>query len=261
MLRGLWLYRGFVLNSVRRDFELRYTGSVLGIAWNIINPLAMIVVYTIIFAEVMRSRLPGIDDRYAYGVFLCAGVLTWGLFVDIIGRSTGMFIDNANLLKKSAFPRICLPSIVTLSALLNFAVVFSIFLAFLGITGRFPGRPILAVVPLLLLEIGFAVGLGIVVGTLNVFFRDVGQAVGVLLQFWFWLTPIVYPASILPGEFRFVLDFNPMVSLMAAYQGIFVEHVMPSWASLGNVLVTTAVLLTFGYFTFRKHAPELVDEL
>jgi lipopolysaccharide transport system permease protein len=261
IMRGLWRYREFVLNSVKRDFELRYTGSVLGIAWNVINPLAMIVVYTIIFTEVMRARLPGIDDHYAYAVYLCAGLLTWGLFVDIVNRSAGMFIDNANLLKKSNFPRVCLPSIVTLSALLNFAVVFGIFLAFLAVTGRFPGWPALAVVPLLLLEIGFGIGLGILVGTLNVFFRDIGQAVGVLLQFWFWLTPIVYPSSLLPEEFRFLLDFNPMASLMAAYQGIFVERIAPNWASLQNMLIAAAVLLAFGYLAFRRHAPELVDEL
>lgn len=261
MMRGLWRYRGFVLNSVKRDFQLRYTGSVLGVAWNVINPLVMIVVYTIIFAEVMRSRLPGIEDHYAYGVYLCAGVLTWTLFVEIVSRSTGMFIDNANLLKKSNFPRVCLPSIVTLSALLNFAVVFGIFLLFLVVTGRFPEWTALAAIPLLLLEIVFAVGVGILVGTLNVFFRDIGQAVGVLLQFWFWLTPIVYPASVLPDQFRFLLALNPIAPLMAAYQGIFVEHTPPNWTSLNGTLVAAFVLVILGYLTFRKHAPELVDEL
>jgi lipopolysaccharide transport system permease protein len=261
MMHGLWQYRGFVLNSVKREFALRYTDSGLGVLWNIINPLAMIIVYTIIFAEVMRSRLPGIEDRYAYGVYLCAGVLTWGLFVDIVTRSAGMFIDNANLLKKSAFPRVCLPSIVTLSALLNFGVVFAIFLVFLELTGRFPGWPVVAVVPLLVLQIAFAVGLGTLVGTLNVFFRDIGHVIGVLLQFWFWLTPIVYPASILPDEFRILLELNPMAALISAYQGIFVERVVPSWSNLASTLIVTAVLLTVGYVTFRRHAPELVDEL
>ena len=146
LLKALWGYRGFVLGSVQREFQSKYRNSLLGAAWNIINPLAMIVVYTVIFAQVMRAKLPGVDSTFAYSIYLCAGVLTWGLFVEVVGRGQTMFIDNANLLKKISFPRITLPIVVVLNAMLNFAIVFGLFMAFLPMNScsccnsRNPGR-------------------------------------------------------------------------------------------------------------------------
>ena len=112
MLKSLWAYRGFILGSVKREFQLKYRNSLLGAAWTVLNPLAMIVVYTVIFSEVMRARLPGVGGTYAYSIYLCAGILTWGLFAEIVGRCQTMFIENANLLKKISFPRMCLPVII-----------------------------------------------------------------------------------------------------------------------------------------------------
>lgn len=99
ILRPVWKYRGFVLGSVKREFQTKYRNSLLGAAWNIINPLAMIVVYTVIFSQVMQTRLPGVANTFGYSIYLCAGVLTWGLFTEITTRSQNMFLDNANLLK------------------------------------------------------------------------------------------------------------------------------------------------------------------
>ena len=105
MLRALWSYRGFILGSIKREFQAKYRNSLVGSAWAVFNPLAMIVVYTVVFAEVMRTRLPGVDGTFAYSIFLCAGILTWGLFAEIVGRGQSVFIENANLLKKLNFPR------------------------------------------------------------------------------------------------------------------------------------------------------------
>jgi lipopolysaccharide transport system permease protein len=149
MLKALWSYRGFIRGSVQREFQSKYRNSLLGGAWNIINPLAMIVVYTVIFAQVMRAKLPGVDGTFAYSIYLCAGVLTWGLFAEMVGRSQNMFLDNANLLKKISFPRITLPIIVVANAGLNFAIVFGLFLAFLVVSGNFPGWVAVALVPIL----------------------------------------------------------------------------------------------------------------
>src|SRR5947207_11760107 len=149
MLRALWAYRGFILGSVQREFQSRYQNSVLGAAWTVLNPLAMIVVYTLIFSQVMRARLPGVQGGFAYSIYLCAGVLTWGLFAEITGRAQNVFIENAGLLKKLNFPRISLPVTVVTNALLNFAIVFSLFTIFLLLTGNFPGLPFLALVPVI----------------------------------------------------------------------------------------------------------------
>lgn len=261
MIRALWAYRGFILGSVKREFQVKYRNSLLGAAWNIINPLSMIVVYTVIFTEIMKARLPGVESTHAFSIYLCAGILTWGLFAEIANRATSMFVDNANLLKKLSFPRLCLPVVVVSNALLNFAIVFALFLAFLLITGQFPGILVLGLIPLLILQVAFAIGLGITLGMLNVFFRDVGQFFSIFLTFWFWFTPIVYPASILPASVQPLIRFNPMARLIAGYQDVLVYGRWPNWTSLWPVLVLSALLCAYGLYLFRRRSGEMVDEL
>lgn len=261
LLRALWNYRGFILGSIKREFQLKYRNSMLGAAWTVLNPLAMIIVYTVIFAQIMRAKLPGVDSTFAYSIYLCAGILTWGLFAEITGRSQNVFLENANLLKKLSFPRICLPVIVVGSALLNFAIIFGLFTVFLLVSGNFPGWPYLALFPVLVIQVVFSIGLGIVVGVLNVFFRDVGQLFTVVLQFWFWLTPIVYPAAILPESARRLLFFNPMARLMDTYQTILVTGHWPDWAAVWPVAGLALLLCVWGLWLFRRHSGDMVDEL
>ncbi|MCW0038111.1 ABC transporter permease, partial [Acinetobacter baumannii] len=188
MLRALWAYRGFIWSSVLREFHGKYRESLLGTFWSVANPLTMIVIYTVVFGQLMRPTLPGHEQTsFAFSIYLCAGVITWGLFAEMLSRLNGIFLEQGNLIKKSNFPRICLPAIVTLSALISFGIVFVLYLGFLAIIGHWPGIALLAVVPLLILQILFTLGLGVFLGTLNVFFRDVGQLTGVVLQFWCWL--------------------------------------------------------------------------
>lgn len=261
MLKPLWAYRGFILGSVKREFQSKYRNSLLGAAWTVLNPLAMIIVYTVIFSQVMKARLPGVDSTFAYSIYLCAGVITWGLFAEITGRAQNIFLEHANLLKKLSFPRLCLPTVVVLNAVLNFAIIFGLFSVFLLITGNFPGWAYLAVIPLVAIQVAFAIGLGITLGVLNVFFRDVGQLFGVVLQFWFWLTPIVYPVTILPESLRSIMNLNPMAGLVTSYQTILVNGQWPQWQSLWLVTLLAVLLCGLGISLFRKRAGEMVDEL
>ena len=260
-LRNIANYRGFILGSVQREFQSKYRNSILGAAWTVLNPLAMIVVYTVIFSQVMGSRLPGSGSTFAYSIYLCAGVLTWGLFAEITGRSQSVFLEHANLIKKLQFPRICLPIIVVLNALINFAIIFGLFTAFLIVSGTFPGWIYAALLPVLLLQIMFAIGLGMILGVLNVFFRDVGQFFTILLQFWFWFTPIVYPISTLPASVRDLMAWNPMAAVITAYQSILVRGLAPDWGSLLPVTVLGLGCCALGMALFRKRAGEMVDEL
>jgi lipopolysaccharide transport system permease protein len=261
MLRGLWAYRGFVLGSVKREFQSKYTNAMLGAVWSLLSPLAMILVYTVIFAEVMHSKLPGSTSSFAYSIYLCAGVLTWGLFAEIVARGQNMFLEQANLLKKISFPRICLPLIVVLNALVNFGIIFGLFTLFLLASGTFPGWVFFAIVPVLALQIMLALGIGMIAGVLNVFFRDVGQFVAIALQFWFWFTPIVYPATILPESVRPLLDYNPMARIIAAYQTVLIKGEAPNWIALLPVLALAVLLCVLGLRLFRKRSGEMVDEL
>jgi len=261
MIKPLWAYRGFIFGSVKREFQTKYRNTMFGVAWNVVQPLAMITVYTVIFAGVMRAKLPGVESTLGYSIYLCSGILTWGIFAEITTRAQNMFLDNANLLKKLSFPRLCLPVIVVINALLNYAIVFGLFTSFLIVSGNFSGFPFIALLPIMALLVTFAAGLGIVLGILNVFFRDVGQFFGIFITFWFWLTPIVYPANILPPDIKPFLTWNPMAGILAAVQGIVVNGYWPKWESLAYSLAFTLVLCLLGLWLFRKHAGEIIDEL
>lgn len=261
-LKILWQYRNFILASVSREFQLKHRNSILGSIWSILNPLSMIVIYTVIFSQIMKAKLPDNDSMYAYSVYLCAGIIFWGLFAEMIGRFQSLFLDNANIIKKLNFPRLTLPIIAVLSSLLNFAIILGLFLVFLLLTGQLPGGAILAVIPVLIVQLLLSVGLGMMLGVLNVFFRDIGQLFTIIVQFWFWLTPIVYPIVILPESVRPILmAWNPMASIIGSYQTIFVYGQIPNWSSLVTPLVVGIVLCVIGLKLYIKHSSDMVDEL
>lgn len=261
MLKALWNYRGFILGNVKREFQSKYRNSLLGSAWTVLNPLAMIIVYTVIFSEVMQAKLAGSTGTYAYSIYLCAGVLTWGLFSEIVMRAQGMFIDNANFLKKINFPRMCLPITVVANSLVNFGIIFSLFTLFLIFTGNFPGVVYIALIPAIIVLVVFAIGLGITIGVLNVFFRDVGQFFGIFIQFWFWLTPIVYPMTILPAGIKPYVLMNPIAGVIGIFQSVLVKGIWPDWMTILPASVSAIILSMLGLHLFRKHAGEMVDEL
>lgn len=261
MLAALWRYRSFVLGMVRREFQARYLGSALGSAWSIASPLAMIFIYTVVFGQVMKQRLRGVDDAFAYGIFLCAGVLTWNLFAETLQRCTSVFVEQGNLLKKMRFPRVALPAIALLGALVNFAIVLGLLLLVLLLLGRFPGLAVLGFLPLLLLQQCFAVGAGVTLGVVNVFFRDVTHAVAVLLQFWFWFTPIVYPLDLLGEPARSLIALNPMATLIYGYQEILIHGRTLPWSDLLPQIFAAGAALWLARATFRKLAGEMADHL
>ena len=261
LARAVWQYRGFIWGSVSREFRLRYLHSLLGSIWAVINPAATIAIYTVIFSQVMHARLPAIDDNFAYSIYLCAGVLPWNYFAEVLSRSLTLFLEHGALLKKVSFPRISLPVILLLSSTVNFAIIFGLFLVVLILTGRFPGSVVLAMLPLLALQQVFALGLGMLLGVLNVFFRDVAHLVGVVLQFWFWLTPIVYSAALLSDRTRAVFAWNPMAQIVDAYQQIFVAGTWPVWSQFRLHAVGAVLMLALAFIVFDRLSDDMVDEL
>lgn len=261
LARSVWQYRSFVMGSVQREFQMRYRNSLLGAAWIVLQPLAMILVYALVFSQVMRARLPGTDDSLGYAIYLCAGILSWGLFSEIMSRSLGVFVDNANMLKKLNFPRICLPVVVASSALLNYAITSGIFLLVLLVWGRFPGIAVLALPLLVALHLLFAVSLGVILGILNVFFRDIAQMFSLGLQLWFWFTPIVYHLSILPEKAQMILALNPMTALIGSYQQVYLQGRWPDWSALLPLAVLSVLLFGMALALFRARSGEMVDEL
>lgn len=264
LIRDVWRFRGLVQGSIRREIATQYRGSLLGAAWVLIGPTALILIYTLVFSHVMRSRLTGVDSAFGYSIFLCAGLLPWTYFTESMTRLQAVFVANGNLMKKALFPRICLPIIALGTASFNFAVIVSLFLVFLAVSGSFPGPVLLAALPALCVQVALAMGLGMLFATLNVFFRDVGPAVTLLLQFWFWLTPIVYPLASLPGWAQSMLAWNPMAVIVSHYQSAVLYQRVPdagAWLGLAGVSGLALASLWLGLATYRRRVGEMVDEL
>ena len=222
----------------------------------------MIVIYTLIFSTIMKARLPGLDDTWSYSIYLCTGILFWTFFSEVVNRCQTMFIAEASLLKRSNFPRLALPCVIILSALLNLLIFCSIFFAFLLVTERTPGFSVILILPLIGLIGAIALGFGILTGTLNVFFRDVGKGVGILLTFWFWMTPIVYPIDIIPPALaEFIVLINPLVPIVNFAQSVFLGTQPPELQTLIFPSLLALVFLLLGYFGFRRLSADMVDEL
>jgi lipopolysaccharide transport system permease protein len=227
----------------------------------ILNPLAQVLIFAFVLSAVLSAKLPGIDNQYAYSIYLMAGTLGWSLFSEIVNRCLTLFIDNGNILKKLAFPKIALPLIVTGSASVNNLLLFVAIMVIFGVLGHPPGIELIWVPVLMLVTIALAFGVGLGLGVLNVFMRDIGQVVPIVMQFLFWLTPIVYMVNIIPEQYRGWLELNPLIPIITSYQDVLLYKRAPNLASLAEVAIVAAVLLSFSLLIFRKASPEMVDQL
>lgn len=261
ILLAAWRYRFFIISSIKTELRTKFIRSRLGGLWMILNPLAQVLIFAFILSAVLSAKLPGIDNQYAYAIYLMAGILGWSLFAEIVNRCLTLFIDNGNILKKLSFPKIALPLIVTGSALVNNLLLFVAILAIFGVLGHPPGIALIWLPVLMVVTIALAVGLGLGLGVLNVFMRDIGQVVPVIMQLMFWFTPIVYMIKIIPEQYRGWLVLNPLIPIVTGYQDVLLYNRTPNLASLGEVAIVAAVLLAFSLLIFRKGSPEMVDQL
>jgi len=261
MFRSLWQYRHFVLSSIRNELKSRFARSKLGGLWVIINPLSQVLIYTLILSNVLAAKIPGIENKYSYVIYLMAGLLAWTLFNEIITRCLNLFIEQGNLMKKMSFPRITLPSIVIGSCLLNYILLFIAVLVIFALLGHPFSLVMLWLLPITLILVVFALGIGLTLGVLNVFLRDIGQVVPIILQVWFWFTPIVYPASIIPENFRYLMNLNPMYPIVSAYHEILLYNKTPELYGLAVISVISVAILLLSLFLFRRASAEMMDVL
>ena len=257
MLSTIWTYRNFIKASVVRELKSKYGKSLFGMLWALLNPLYMIIAYTIIFSNTLLPNL----NKFSYTVYVASGVLTWNFFTDILLRAQNIYIGNANIIKKLNFPHLCLPLVVVINAWINFAIAFGIFTLFLILTGNFPGWNYLALIPILLVQTVLGIGLGTTLGIFNVFFRDVEQSLTVVFQIWFWMTPIVYLKEKLPPTIQKILIFNPITAIVDAYHKILVDQQYPFSPSIFYPITCAILICTLSFWLYQKHATEILDEL
>lgn len=261
MLRSLWKYRYFILSSIRGELKGRFARSYLGGFWFILHPLAQSLIFSIVLAEVMQARIPNMDNSAAYPIYLLSGMAAWGLFAEILNRSMTVFIEQSSALKKIAFPRLCLPVIVWGGAIINHLLLLLAIAVIFLFFGHFPGTAWIYVPIGIALISALAFGLGVFLGILNVFARDVGQVMIVVMQLWFWLTPIVYVKNVMPEKVQAYINLNPMTGLVAIYQDALLLNHAPDFSSLIPSVTVAAVAVIVSFILFRRASPELVDAL
>ena len=261
MFLAIWNYRHFIVSSIKNDLRSRFARSKLGALWMILQPLAQVAIYSLVLSRIMVAKLPGIDSPYAYSIYLLAGMQAWSLFSEVVTRSLTVFVENGSMLKKIVFPRVCLPIITLGSALVNNVLLFVVMMVVFAMLGHFPVDALFWMPLLMFVTAAFSLGLGLLLGVLNVFVRDVAQFMMVVLQLWFWLTPVVWMTSIMPPRLHALMQFNPMYWVVAAYQQILVFRRAPDIAGLVAVTIAALVLLACSLVLFRKAAPDMVDVL
>lgn len=257
----LWAYRHFLYGSVRREFQTRYANSLLGFAWPFLQPAVMILIYTVVFSQLMQAKIPGVQNEASYSIFLCAGLIAWNLNAELLTRFTNLFIDNANLIKKVSFPWFCLPVIAVASSAINHLIMAALLLLIVVGFGGISWFVSIQLIPILMLLVFFASGLGLMLALVNVFFRDVGQLLGLGLQLWFWLTPVVYPVSILPDYAQRLIQLNPMMPIVQAYQALLTLGAAPEYASLAYPVGLSVLLWLAALRMAQKLLPDVIDEL
>lgn len=228
----------------------------------IINPLVQSAMLALILSQVLSSRLPDMsNNKLAYPIYLLSGTLAWNIFAEVITRCLTVFIDNGNLLKKLVFPRICLPMIVTGSAVVNNLLLLGAILLILAVLGFVPGFNVIWLPLLMALTLILSLGIGLILGTLNVFIRDIGQIVPIVLQLGWWFTPIVYPSTIVPAALLPWMQLNPMYWIVKGFQNAILFNRAPSWPALGCIFLVALLLLRVAMTLFRRASSEMVDVL
>lgn len=260
-LKLIWDYRFFIVSSIKTEYKTMFARSKLGFLWMVIKPLSMVLIYALILSQIMRGKLPGVETQYAYPIYILSGMIAWTLFSEVLNRCLNVFIDNANLLKKLSFPRLTLPLIVVGSAVVNFLLMIVLTYVVLAFLGHFPIKAIYWLPLLILLTLALAVGIGLFFGIINVFIRDIGQLFGVIMQFWFWLTPIVYMLSIIPEKFYNLFFINPMTGIVIGYQNVILYEKAPDLNLLIYPAIVACVFLFLTAVIYKKAVVEMADVL
>jgi lipopolysaccharide transport system permease protein len=253
-IKELWAYRELVLFLALRDFKAKYKQAVFGVGWAVIQPVAGVVVFTIVF-----RNLAGVpSDGLPYVVFALLGFVVWSYFAQSLGAASTSLVTNAALVTKVYFPRAAAPVAAMLPGLVQLGLGLALVVCLMALYGIAPGLEA-AVFPLVVLAaVVVALGVGLLFAALNVKYRDVGNVVGLLMQLWLLASPVAYPSSLVPDDWSVVYALNPMVGVLDAARWSLVGAPAPD----ADVLVSGAsalVLLAVGLVYFQRTERQFAD--
>lgn len=249
-ISGLWRFRELVSLLVTRDLKVRYKRSVLGMGWTLLNPLLQMIVYTLVFSFIMKVGVP------AFPVFILSGLLPWTLISVSIAGSAHCLLNNQGLIRKVAVPQLVWPIAIVASKLVDLVLSLVPFAAIAIAFGRGPRLAWLAVVPAMVCATVFSAGLALLFSSLTVFYRDMRHLVDILVQVWFYLTPVIYPVSFLDklpyGWLRWPLRLNPATPIVLMFQEVLYEGRFPDPAEIGSAGAAALCVLVIGLGVFLR---------
>jgi len=271
-IREVWGYRELIENLVVRDLKVRYKHSVLGFVWSLLNPLLLMLVFTVVFTLMLpNTTIP------KFPVFVLCALLPWNFFNTAVMSALNSIVQSGHLIKKVYFPREILPISTVFSNFVNFLLALPVLFLLMAVFGV-PFTANLFYLPLIMLvQIAFTIGIALILATLNVFYRDTGVIMEVIMQAWFFLTPIFYPAELLPewGQVwglalpvrRLTYILNPMASIIASYRSVLYGFTngsppaAPAFDFFSRTIVTALAFLVVGYAFFVRHSHRFGEEV
>lgn len=254
-LREFWDYRELFFFLVWKDVKIRYKQTMLGASWAIIQPFFTMVIFTLFFGKL--ANMP--SDGIPYPIFSYSALLPWTYFSGALTLAGNSLVANKNLITKVYFPRIAVPASAVLSGLVDFALAFIILLVMMAYYGLTPSWELL-LWPLLVLPLIFlALGVGMILAALNVKYRDIKHAIPFAVQMWLFLTPIIYPTSIVPEKFRVFAALNPLVGIIEAFRASLLPTRQVDWQLLGLSILITLFVFLVGLLYFRSSEKQFAD--
>ncbi len=261
--RHLWWHRALVWQFARRDVEGRYRGSLLGLAWTVVNPLVLLVTYTLVFGGLFAARWPEARSQGlgAYGLALFCGLTAFNLFSECVTRAPTLIVAVPNFVRKVVFPLEILPVSTVASALAHALVALLVLLAVLLATGH-PLHPTVLLLPLASLPLLFlTLGMTWFLAGLGVYLRDIGQGTGLALQVLMFGTPIFYPPSVVPAWLQGALRLNPLAAIVEDWRRVLLWGRPPEWGTLGAWILASAAVMLAGYAWFMSTRRGFADVL
>jgi ABC-type polysaccharide/polyol phosphate export permease len=252
-----WRRRDLLWHMTVRHLRQQYKQSVLGWAWAFVNPLTQMLILSFVFSQILRVSSEG----EPYPLFLFVGLVPWIFFSGALGSATDAVVGASSLVTKVYFPREILPTAAVVTKLVEFAFGMLILVAMMVYYDDSPGLAALWFPVIFSLQFLFTLGLSLPLAAMNLYFHDVRFLVGVALNLWFYLTPILYPVDIIPQQYRWIYEINPMAIFVHAYRRVLLHGDAPAPESMAVGLAVSAVMFIIGYYLFKKLEPGFADSI
>lgn len=264
MLKSLWCNRHLIFQMTKREVAGRYQGSAFGLAWSFLNPVFMLVVYTFVFSEIFKSRwggLGGDDSKTQFAVVLFVGMIMLSLFSEVLNRAPSLILSNVNYVKKVVFPVEILPVVAMGAALFHSFISLAVLMTAFAIFNGYLHWTVIFIPFVILPLVILTIGLALILASLGVFLRDIGQTIGIITTVLMFLSPVFYPATAVPERFRPFIMANPLTFIIEQAREVLIWGNSPNWMGLGIYTILATIIAWAGFAWFQKTRKGFADVL